>query len=62
MELAFAKYSVSAIKEYSDKVTFYLTNYNEKGIKQTDVIKIYGSTNKPKMTYTDRATPASCSI
>ena len=62
MELAFAKYSVSAIKEYSDKVTFYLTNYNEKGIKQTDVIKIYGSTNKPQMTYTDRATPASCSI
>lgn len=62
MELAFAKYSVSAIKEYSDKVTFYLTNYNENGTKQTDVIKIYGSTNKPQMTYTDRATPASCSI
>lgn len=62
MELSFAKYSVAAIKEYTDKVTFYLTNYNEKGTKQTDVIKIYGSTNKPQITYTDRATPASCSV
>ncbi len=62
MELAFAKYSVAAVKEFADKVTFYLTNYNEKGTKQTDVIKIYGSTHKPQMTYTDRATPASCTV
>lgn len=62
LELAFAKYSVAAIKEYAGKVTFYLTNYNEKGSRQTDVFKIYGSTAKPRFSYTDRATPASCSI
>lgn len=62
MELAFAKYSVAVVKEYADKVTFYLTNYSEKGTKKTDVIKIHGCTNKPQMSYTDRSTPASCSM
>lgn len=62
MELAFAKYSVSVIKEYADKATFYLTNYSEKGTMKTNVIKIYGSNAKPSFTYQDRATPASCSI
>lgn len=62
LELAFAKYSTAVVKEYADKVTFYLTNYTEGGSGQTDVIRIYGSMGKPRMTYTDRATPASCSM
>lgn len=62
MELAYAKYSVSVIKEYADKVTFYLTNYSNEGAKKTDVIKIIGSSSKPTFTHQDRATPASCDI
>jgi hypothetical protein len=62
MELACSKYSVSVIKEYADRVTFYLTNYGTDGKKKSDVIKIIGNSSKPTYTYQDRATSASCDI
>lgn len=62
MELAFGKYSVAAIKEYADKVDFYLTNYTESGTQTTDVIKIYGGSSKPSYTYENRVSGNPCTV
>jgi hypothetical protein len=54
--LSYAKYSVGIVKEFSDKVTFYLTNYDNKDTTlKVDTIRIYGSTTKPTLTWKDRA-------
>lgn len=55
MELAFSKYSTALIKEYADKVTFYVNNYKENGPKIVDVIKIAGCNSQPSMSFVDRA-------
>jgi len=55
MELALAQYSSGVIKEFSDKLTFYLTNYdNYYTALKTDTIKIFGSKTEPTFTYYDR--------
>lgn len=57
VDLTYSQYTASVMKEYADKVTFYLSNYDnviDTGLK-TDIIKIYGSTEKPTFTYKDRA-------
>lgn len=56
VDLTFSQYTASVMKEYSDRLTFYLSNYDNElntGLK-TDVIKIYGSTVEPTFTYKDR--------
>lgn len=55
MELAYSKYTVSVVKEYANRVTFYMNNYDESGLKKTEVIKIYGCTSTPSYTVTARA-------
>lgn len=55
MELAFSKYTVSVVKEYADKLTFYLNNYDPNGSRKTEEIKIYGCTSTPSHTFTTRA-------
>lgn len=55
MELAFSKYTVSVVKEYANKVTFYMNNYNESGLSKTEVIKIYGCTSSPSYSVSSRA-------
>lgn len=62
MELAFGKYTTSVIKEYADKIDFYLTNYTTEGTQTTDVIKIYGSSQRPTYTYKNRINSNSCSV
>lgn len=54
--LDYSQYTASVMKEYADKVTFYLSNYDNviSTALKTDVIKIYGSTNKPTYTHNDR--------
>jgi hypothetical protein len=57
MELTYSQYTAGVIKEYSDYLTIYLSNYDnviDTGLK-TDVIKIYGSTSEPTWSYVDRA-------
>ena len=56
MELSYSKYSLGVIREYADRLTFYLTNYDnvDTSLKK-DVVKIYGSSSKPGYSYTDRA-------
>ncbi|WP_114778513.1 glycoside hydrolase family 98 domain-containing protein [Botryobacter ruber] len=56
VELTYSQYTASVMKEYADRVTFYLSNHDNAlntGLK-TDVIRIYGSTSAPTYTYTDR--------
>jgi hypothetical protein len=57
MELTYSQYTAGVIKEYTDHVTFYLSNYDNvinTGLK-TDTIKIYGSTLEPTWSSVDRA-------
>ena len=56
MELSYSKYSLGVIREYADRLTFYLTNYDnvDTSLKK-DVVKIYGSSSKPGYSNTDRA-------
>lgn len=62
MELSFGKYSVAAIKEYSDKVDFYLTNYTVDGKQTLDVLKIYGATSKPGYSFNNRVPGNTCTV
>lgn len=55
MELAYSKYTVAVVKEYANKVTFYMNNYDVNGSSKTDVIKIYGAASTPSYTATPRA-------
>lgn len=62
MQLTFGKYSVAAIREYSDKVDFYLTNYTESGAQTTDIIKIHGSTSRPSYIFNNRVGGNPCTV
>lgn len=55
VELNYSQYTTGIIKEYADKVTFYLANFDEKntGLK-TNIVKIYGSSSEPTYSFTDR--------
>ncbi len=55
LELSLSQYTAGVIKEYSDSVKFYLTNYNDKnGTQKLDTIKIYGAASQPAFTVKDR--------
>ncbi len=57
MELTFSQYTAGVVKEFPEKLTFYLSNYDnviDTGLK-TDTIRIYGSTLEPTYSWTDRA-------
>lgn len=56
MELSFSRYTAGIIKEYPDHLSVYLSNYDIKldPSLKTDIIKIYGSTAEPTVTYEDR--------
>lgn len=62
MELDFAKYTTSVVKEYANKVKFYVTNYSTEGTQVTDVIKIFGSNQEPTYNYVNRVAGNSCNI
>ena len=55
MELAFSKYTVAVVKEYADKVTFYMNNHDNGGSNKTEVIKIYGCKSTPSCDISSRA-------
>lgn len=64
MALSFSQYTAGVVKEYANKLTFYLNNYDNKidtGLK-TDTIKIYGSSSEPDYSYEDRASHTSSSV
>jgi hypothetical protein len=56
VDLTFSQYTASVMKEFSDHVTFYLSNYDNvinTGLK-TDIIKIYGSSAEPTFSFIER--------
>ncbi|MCF0203311.1 MAG: hypothetical protein HUK08_08105, partial [Bacteroidaceae bacterium] len=63
ISIDFSPYSMAVMKEFPDKLTLYMTNYrnSKSGDKfieadnATDIIKIYGATEKPQLTWHDRA-------
>ena len=55
MELTYAKYTTGVVREYNNKLTFYLTNYsNVNNSLKNNVIKIYGCSSRPTISYIDR--------
>jgi len=56
VNLTYAQYSIGVMKEFPNKLSFYLSNYdNANTALKTDVIKIYGASAEPSYTFTDRA-------
>lgn len=55
VDLSYTQYSTGIVKEYSDKITLYLTNFDPKDpALKTDGIKIYGCSSEPGFSYVDR--------
>ena len=55
--LSFSQYASGVVKEFSDKLNIYLNNYDNAlntGLK-TNVITVYGSSERPTFSFTDRA-------
>lgn len=56
MEVVFNQYSLMQLRETSDRLDFYLTNYRTDETKlRTDTIRIYGAVAEPTYTFIDRA-------
>ncbi|WP_297089963.1 glycoside hydrolase family 98 domain-containing protein [uncultured Draconibacterium sp.] len=56
IEMTFSQYTAGVMKEYEDRLTIYLSNFDNKldeGLKP-DVIKIYGSSSEPTFSVSDR--------
>jgi hypothetical protein len=54
IDVTYSSYTVGVIKEFSDKLSIYLANFNNSTTMNTDVLKIYGSTAEPTYTFTER--------
>ncbi len=58
VELTLSQYSGGIISEYADSLKIYLNNYDNELLSafklKTDVIKVYGCTEEPTLTYNDR--------
>jgi len=56
MSLKYSRYTAGVVKEYSNRVTFYLSNFDDEVIKglKGDTIKIFGSTSEPTWSYVER--------
>lgn len=52
--LNYAPYSLGVIKETTEQIDLYLTNYQTTGTLSEDIITIAGSTGMPRMTWKDR--------
>lgn len=65
-EISLSQYSSGVINEYSDSLNIYLNNYDNATVKptdlRTDLIKIYGCSEKPELSYKDRGYKQSKSV
>lgn len=55
LDLTFETFTTGVWKEYSDRLTCYLTNYNENGGTVRSTIRINGASSQPSYTVTPRA-------
>lgn len=56
LDIAFTEYGSAVINEYTDRIDFYLNNYDEdaKTTLKTTTIKIFGCKSEPKYSFKDR--------
>jgi hypothetical protein len=56
MALAYSRYTAGVVKEYADKVTFFLSNYDDQvdAALKSDTIWIYGSSSEPTWSYEEK--------
>ncbi len=52
--LDYAPYSLGIIREYSDHITLYLTNYQTTGVMSEDTVRISGVLSQPAVMWQDR--------
>lgn len=59
IELTYAKYTAGIVKEHTDKLTFYLTNYSNTNTSlKSEVIRISAAhRNRPTLTMIEAAVP-----
>jgi hypothetical protein len=63
MDVTLSQYTVGVVKEISNKVTYYLNNYdNTNTAFKTDIIKINGCSSQPTYSYTDRGSHTASTI
>lgn len=56
VDLFYSQFTMGVMKEYADKLTFYLTNYRtDVTVLKTDTIRVYGCQSEPVLTWKDRA-------
>lgn len=55
LDLTFETFTTGVWKEYSDRLTCYLTNYNENGGTVRSTIRLNGASSQPSYTVTPRA-------
>ncbi|MDD4637903.1 MAG: glycosyl hydrolase family 98 C-terminal domain-containing protein, partial [Bacteroidales bacterium] len=56
VDLFYSQYTMGVMKEYADKLTFYLTNYRtDVTVLKTDTLRVYGCVSEPVLTWKDRA-------
>lgn len=60
--LSYAPYSMGIIKEYSNKIDMYLTNYQTDGTVSEDVISISGASAEPVVTWKDRGSHVASTV
>lgn len=58
----YAPYSLGIMKEYADRVTLYLNNYQTTGTVSEDVIRIQGASSQPAVTWSDRGNHTASSV
>ena len=56
VQLDYAPYSLGIMKEYGDKITFYLSNYQTSGTMSEDIITINGAQEEPTCNWENRGT------
>ncbi len=60
LELNFPRFSSAVVKEYNDRIVFYLNNFRSDTVAAvTDVIKVVGASSKPAYSYKDRVSTKS---
>lgn len=58
----YAPYSLGVMKEYADRITLYLSNYQTTGTVSEDVIRIQGASNQPAVMWSDRGNHAASDV
>ena len=62
LKLKYAKYTTGVVREYANRLAFYLTNYSADNSMKTEVVEIHGCASKPGWRFTDRGQHAGSDV